>query len=374
MAKIVKGEERGRPGKWIVDYRDVAGKRKWITKDSLKEAKTALGEILSGETTAGYCTVDPDITLSEYGDKLIESRAAFVKPRTVQANREGFQRVKSKIGSLKVRDLNPGIVIRVLETLKADGLANGTVRYSLEVLNVVLNRARIDGVIAHNPAHALGKQVNLQRDRETEEVKAFTVEQRAKFLETAKTSPHAVLYRFLLGTGVRVGEALALRVTDVSGETAVIDETVSKGTLGTPKSGVARTVDLTKDLSALLRQHAARITERDLKQGRKADFLFSDEDGVPYQYQRIRDDFNRVVKRAGLPAHFTLHCTRHTYASLLLSNGESIQYVQKQLGHSSITLTVDVYGKWLPLKSSGVQERIEDEGSTKHDRKHYGQA
>ncbi len=362
MATIVKGEERGRPGKWIVDYRDVTGRRKWITKDTREEAKRALGEILSDVSVAGYCQVSPDITLAEYGDRLIKGRAGFVKPRTVEANREGFQRIKTQIGSLKVRDVTPGIIIRLLEQLKTGGLANGTVRYSLEVLNVVLNRARVDGVIAHNPAQGLGKQVRLQRSREAEEIKALTIEQRAAFIEASRLSAYYALYQFLLGTGARVGEALALRVNDISGRSAVIDETLSAGQTGTPKSGQARTVDLTADLAVQLRQYSAKQAERHLAHGRAVDFLFADDNGVPIQYQRVRHDFQRVLQRAGLPAHFTLHCTRHTYATLLLSNGENIQYVQQQLGHTSITLTVDVYGKWLPLKGSGVQERVEHGG------------
>lgn len=362
MAKVVKGDERGRPGKWIVDYQDATGKRRWITRDTREAANKALAVVLAGETTASYCVVDPEITLADYGDSLIESRAGFVKPRTVSSNREAFRRVKEQIGAIKVHSLTPGAILRCLEALKASGLANGTVRLSLETLNVILNRARIDGVIAHNPALGLGKHVCLQRSREVEEIKAFTLEQRAAFLAAAKTSPHYALYQFLLGTGARVGEALALRVLDISGSTAIIDETFTEKGTGTPKSGKARTVDLTQEVSLVLRQQVARVSARSIAGGVTADYLFSDVDGVPYQYQRVRRDFALVLKRAGLPAHFTPHCTRHTYATLLLSNGENIQYVQQQLGHTSITLTVDVYGKWLPLKSSGVQERVENGG------------
>jgi integrase len=54
-------------------------------------------------------------------------------------------------------------------------------------------------------------------------------------------------------------------------------------------------------------------------------------------------------KRAKLPPHFTPHSLRHTFASLLLQQGESPVYVQRQLGHASIKLTVDTDGKWLPM-------------------------
>jgi integrase len=56
-----------------------------------------------------------------------------------------------------------------------------------------------------------------------------------------------------------------------------------------------------------------------------------------------------VLKAAELPPHFTPHCLRHTFASLLLSDGVSPAYVQRILGHSSIKPTVDLYGRWLPM-------------------------
>ena len=67
----------------------------------------------------------------------------------------------------------------------------------------------------------------------------------------------------------------------------------------------------------------------------------------------------RVLKKAELPGHFTPHCLRHTYASLLLQQGESIVYVQRQLGHASIQLTVDTYGKWLPMGNKAAVDRLD---------------
>src|SRR5713226_2474520 len=69
----------------------------------------------------------------------------------------------------------------------------------------------------------------------------------------------------------------------------------------------------------------------------------------PLNKSNARRAFNRLLKRADLPAHFSPHCLRHTFASVLLQQGESPVYVQRQLGHASIKLTVDTYGNWLPM-------------------------
>jgi len=66
-----------------------------------------------------------------------------------------------------------------------------------------------------------------------------------------------------------------------------------------------------------------------------------------------------VLKRANLPLHFTPHCLRYTHASLMLQQGESIVYVQKQLGHASIQITVDTYGKWLPMGNKAAVDRLD---------------
>ena len=76
-------------------------------------------------------------------------------------------------------------------------------------------------------------------------------------------------------------------------------------------------------------------------------WIFCNENGKPLDPSRVRKVFQRALKGAGLPLHFHPHCLRHTFARLMLQQGESPVYVQRQLGHSSIKLTVDTYGKWL---------------------------
>jgi integrase len=91
-------------------------------------------------------------------------------------------------------------------------------------------------------------------------------------------------------------------------------------------------------------------------------WVFCSETGTPLNKSNVRRAFNRLLKRADLPAHFSPHCLRHTFASLLLQQGESPVYVQRQLGHASIKLTVDTYGKWLPMGNKAAVDRL-DEGN-----------
>ena len=68
----------------------------------------------------------------------------------------------------------------------------------------------------------------------------------------------------------------------------------------------------------------------------------------------------RTLRKANLPTHFSAHSFRHTFASQLLQMGESPAYVQRQLGHSSIKMTVDTYGKWLPAGNKHAVDRLDE--------------
>ena len=81
--------------------------------------------------------------------------------------------------------------------------------------------------------------------------------------------------------------------------------------------------------------------------------------GTPRNQGDVREAFKRALRRAEVPTHFSPHCLRHTYASLLLIKGYSIYYVSRQLGHASIQITVDRYGRWLPATNPGAADDLE---------------
>jgi hypothetical protein len=83
--------------------------------------------------------------------------------------------------------------------------------------------------------------------------------------------------------------------------------------------------------------------------------------GLEYGIEgNVRRAMRAALKAAELPGHFTPHCLRQTVASLLLQQGESPVYVMEQLGHASIRLTVDTYGKWLPKGNKAAVDRLDE--------------
>jgi integrase len=190
-----------------------------------------------------------------------------------------------------------------------------------------------------------------------EQIKAFTETQLATFMTTtARVSPaYAPLFTVLAGAGLRLGEGLGLQWDDLNfadGTIRVQRTLAPDGQVGSPKAGHGRVVAMSEQLSRVLRRLQMGLPTRMKRHKWKARpvWVFCTRSGKPIEPHNVRKLFRKCLKAAELPKHFTPHCLRHTFASLLLQAGESAQYVQQQLGHASITLTVDTYGKWLPTR------------------------
>ena len=114
---------------------------------------------------------------------------------------------------------------------------------------------------------------------------------------------------------------------------------------------------MSQELARTLRRLELERKTETLKRGWSAlpPWVFCDSTGRPLSPRTVEDAFKRVLKVAGLPLHFSPHSLRHSFASLLLQQGESPVYVQRQLGHASITLTVDLYGRWLPMGNKAAR-------------------
>ena len=139
-----------------------------------------------------------------------------------------------------------------------------------------------------------------------------------------------------------------------------MQQAISGGRIEVPKSGHGRTVYMSKQLAQTLRRVLRDRTEQKLKLGWRdlPEWVFANQQGG-------RSTRTTSVRRSSVPSRppgclsTSTHCLRHTFASLLLQQGESPAFVQQQLGHSSIKLTVDTYGRWLPLGSADAIDRLD---------------
>jgi integrase len=189
-----------------------------------------------------------------------------------------------------------------------------------------------------------------------QEMTAWTPDQVLTFLEAAKASGNRYypLFATAAYTGTRLGELPGMRWTDVNLDagTIVVQQTLEKSgrspVFGTPKSKKSRrTVPLPSELIGILRRWKATQNEERLLLGpdyRDLGLVFTIPDGGAVNGDNLRRrDYARLVKLAGLPA-IRPHDLRHTYASLLLADGEQLKTVSELMGHSSVSTTGDIYG------------------------------
>jgi len=183
-----------------------------------------------------------------------------------------------------------------------------------------------------------------------------------RFLDVAKETPYYVLYCLLLYTGLRRGEALALRWRniDILGAELQVVETAFKLGDGTyvikePKTPHScRAVSLPPSLAVLLRQYRADQAVLRAKLGKtltEEDLVFARQDGRPLDPNAVTRIFSKLVRKEGFP-HIRLHDLRHTHATLMLKAGVHPKVVSERLGHASISITLDTYSHVLP----GLQE------------------
>jgi integrase len=191
----------------------------------------------------------------------------------------------------------------------------------------------------------------------------------ATFLAASErvTARFATFFLLLARTGLRLGEGPALQWADVDfdARSMRIARTFSNDRLeGSPKGNRGRVIDMSQQLTRALRRLEIMRKTQTLRRGwvEVPPWVFCDDEGQPLKEQTVERAFTRVLKAAGRPGHFSPHSLRHTYASMLLSDGASPVYVQRQLGHASIRLTVDLYGRWLPMEDKGAVDRLDDEG------------
>ena len=225
--------------------------------------------------------------------------------------------------------------------------------YSLS--SKVLDYAVNNDLIVKNPMKRVIKP-KMQKDKR-EFTNFYSKEELNKYLDACKQKKNPRVYlffRLLAYTGMRKGEALALKWSDIDfeNETIRINKTLSLGThnslvIGTPKTKASnRTIQVDEQTIYYLQEWRKRQRKELFKLGFNAltddQLLFSNGNNELMRPWLVQYWNKTIAKDAGLK-HITVHGFRHTHASLLFEAGTPMQDVKERLGHSDITTTMNVY-------------------------------
>ena len=273
---------------------------------------------------------------------------------------------------------------RILEcrTSPATVLSAATIRRVHATLMSALNAAAKRRLIAFNPAAFVELQsgrrpkavvwtdarVTLwRRTGERPKVAVWTPVQTGGFLDHARDDRLYPLFHLVVFRGLRRGEAVGLRWTDVDLEALTV--TVSEQIVqlgwqterGAPKTDSgARTIALDADTAAVLLDHRDRQESERKAWGEgwiSTGLVFTREDGSELHPATVTTRFERLVRDADLPP-VRLHDLRHGAATLALAGGTHLKVVSEMLGHSSIGITADTYTTVLPEVARAAAEVV----------------
>lgn len=297
------------------------------------------------------------LTLREYVE---EWKERALRPRVAPGTFEGYEAlllryVLPALGDRRLTTITPLDVQDVIAALVKRGLSPRTIRYCHTVFSNALGQAVKWRYLQHNPA----RDVELPKS-ERREMRAMSHEEARRFLTAAAATQHYALFALLLATGLRPGEAVALKWIDLdaANDRLIVRRSVSKGKgavrVREPKTSKGRrTVQLPPNLTALL---------VGLRNGADDErFMFPSRAGTPLDVRNLASQhFKTILREAGLPAEFRLYDLRHTHATLLLMAGENPKIVSERLGHASVMLTLDVYSHVLPGMQLAAAAKLDE--------------
>jgi integrase len=252
------------------------------------------------------------------------------------------------LGRKKLAALTTSDIDRLLSS-KMDGqLAVSSVRRIRSVLAQAIDQGIRWGAVNRNVA-TLARAPRSER----KEGRTLTPDQAKLFLEELSGHRNEALYALMLSVGLRRGEALGLRWSDLDAKSGIllVQRQLKRETSGivvtdTKTAKSRRAINLPTPMVRMLKRHRARQAAERLALGdgwTDSGYIFTSSIGTPIDPRNLLREFKSICVNAGL-GDWHLHELRHSAASLMLAMGVPLQVVSEVLGHASIRMTADVYG------------------------------
>ena len=357
------GQVRQRPnGLWEGRYVGADHRRHSVYGQTRRQAQEKMRAALTAADNGIKPTTDRG-TVESFLTQWVATLPAHVRPRTAESYASTVRLyIAPSIGRVQLVKLQADDIDRMIAGLVARGdLSATTVRYVYVVLRIALGEAFRSKRIVRNVALEVRAPKMAQRERIP-----LTLAQVATFLDSVATDRLGPLYKTAIGLGLRQGELLGLRWSDVNldaGTLTVRHKRNSRtGALAEPKTERSRrTLRLGGQLATALREHRRRQLEERLAAGRHwhdGDYVFTTPTGQSLDASNLTHRFHVALAAAGLP-HQRFHDLRHACATLRLQQGEELAVVSRILGHASITTTANVYGHLTDAMLGRAAERTD---------------
>ncbi|GGI03135.1 tyrosine-type recombinase/integrase [Arthrobacter liuii] len=331
-------------GSWRARYRDETGKEHARHFSRKIDAQQWLNEVTASVVRGDY--VDPktaQTTLREWSEVWIRGYESN-RPSTVRQARTHLKRINATFGDRTLKSIRPSEIKAWTAKLSAEGLADSTVYALHSRLGQLFADAVHDGMLAKSP---LSRRTSPKAGRQRPYV--ATTDQVWGLYEAmpAGARPAVLLAAF---AGLRVAEAVALRVSDVDFMRGIITPAIQY-------PGVELKTEESKNSIPIPQDLCLELSANPTKWGTAT--LVTNEWGrgmSPHRLEHYFREARATVK--GLPEGFRFHDLRHYFASLLISKGLDVKVVQKSLRHASAKTTLDVYGHMWPDKEESARAAV----------------
>jgi len=348
MASIHK---RGK--KYYVYWREPDGTQKGeAVSTKYSEARARKIEIES-ELNNGTYVSPSDTTFADFAEEWINY---YAKPRFKPTSLEttlSFVNTHfiSYFGDRRLSDISLYDFDQYIALKLSEGLAVTSIQRHLTPLKTMFKTAVKWGFIKTNPAEDLEKPKARKK-----EMNFLTPAEIPKLLEHVHPNYFSIIFTAIF-TGMRISELLAITWDDVDFEanTIRVNKQLYKGKFTDLKTDAAnRKIFMSPALKQVLLTHKEKCPKGDLN------LVFPTEDGGPKQRNRIgKRGLASAVKNAGIKKNIRVHDLRHTFATLLISQKETLKFIQQQMGHNSINVTIGKYGHLIPEDYEDVGERLD---------------
>ena len=353
MGKDLKGKELGKglvqekTGLYLARFVDRFGKRQGKHFKKLQEARQWLAESTYNNESSNPLFPE-NYTTDAWFSEWIEIKRHSIRPGTIDIYISRYKyNIQSVIGKVKLRDVRPAQCQIILNNM-ADKYAYGTIQQTKHVMHGMFDSAFENGLISSNPCK---KSISSEMGYSAKPREPLSDENLKKFLSEIKNHKYENQFKFILQTGIRVGELIGLTWEDIDFEKKCFQvkrtmRYISKEKgwrIGTPKSKAGlRTIPLTKEALDILKNQKAKMNKLKVKALKWKDYIFLNDNGELIENNTYLSSLLWICKKLNLP-RFTMHILRHTFASRCISAGMSPKVLQTILGHSKFEMTMDYY-------------------------------
>lgn len=331
---------------------------------SQKDCEKKVAKVVT-EAAAGKVTASSALLVDVFLDQWLDAIRQTVRPTSHDRYARALTvDVRPAIGRKRIDKVHPIDIQKILTGASKRGLAPATVDHLRTVLHRAFRQAVRWRLIAFNPVD----EVDPPKVPRVE-MNAWAPAEAAIVLATAEGDDYEALWRLAITTGLRRGEMLGLRWTDVDWErsTITIRQTLVRGPGGAlipsePKSERGRrTIALSMIDLRLLRQQQTRQKEWRMAAARweESGLVFTSMSGDALSPSTLQRSYEALVKRAGV-RRIRFHDLRHTAASIMVEANEHPRVMMERMGHSSIEMTMEHYAHVNSDMQKLAAERVSD--------------